>query len=752
MDLIRSMQMHGDLAVCVALAGVFIAAIFLMLMNPSYTAESLIDVQPQQYDPSALESYLQQQVNRVTRHDVLAAAFRRLEGDDWQHEGEGELAAIERLGHAVRVTRVAGSYQIAVSGTAADPDSAARVANAVADSYIQATNREQPGSARLAGAAVAPLHPAESSRIRIAVYVAIAFCFFGLIAAIVANNLDPNIYIPADIERVIGFAPMGALPDAAEVPEAVIEEHLLSLAAALEHAHQQGMVKNCIFTGAGAGAGVTTIVTRVHAILGAMGKSAALMDASSSPTAPPDMPPPIETSDTISPRISQRGSRSTALRRSMAEEGREQSLVLTDAAPLPISAETEYLVRFADAVIVVVESGRTTREQLHEVAAALQRLNVSAVGFVLNRVTLKKATPAFRASVRAMEKHLRDQDGTDLKQIDGRKAVPAEVNTTMKRNIDNSSDGAPGDARNPRPASTSHDEPTATSAEAAAQATPPIGTDWATFLAEAEEALAQLRKLPQIEAATKATLQAASDRAIAERQWEQVLPVAGPNPLAKQPIEPIPLPAEQKPWWVVDPMAKPDPPQFTAPGRPLPGLEPDANPQLRAGTRDFRVSARSATPWRPIPVERMGIEHETSTEEAMELELGPHSNNLVSRLSSLRNLSGMLSRRQHEIPVASVNYEPFYPARFESEALRPAFDNIRPMGAGEAVESNAPSWVADAARILNSESGNEGRGEASARSTNRPFNSSGSFNRAQLDALDESPTLPSKRGQYNPLE
>jgi hypothetical protein len=34
---------------------------------------------------------------------------------------------------------------------------------------------------------------------------------------------------------------------------------------------------------------------------------------------------------------------------------------------------------------------------------------VAAVGFVLNRVSLKKADPAFRRSVRGIERHLRDQ-------------------------------------------------------------------------------------------------------------------------------------------------------------------------------------------------------------------------------------------------------------------------------------------------------------------------------------------------------
>ncbi len=60
-------------------------------------------------------------------------------------------------------------------------------------------------------------------------------------------------------------------------------------------------------------------------------------------------------------------------------------------------------------MVVVIESGVTTRAQLRRVTALLQRLNLSAVAFVLNRVSLAKADTAFRNSVQEIEKHLRTQ-------------------------------------------------------------------------------------------------------------------------------------------------------------------------------------------------------------------------------------------------------------------------------------------------------------------------------------------------------
>jgi Mrp family chromosome partitioning ATPase len=247
---------------------------------------------------------------------------------------------------------------------------------------------------------------------RQALMTILAGVFFGLLAAVAAHKLDPRVYIATDVERVLGFAPMAMLPDFTEVSDRVVEEHMLRLAAGIEYARQQGNLKSCIFTGTGPGAGVTSVVTRVREMLEAMGRSTVLVDASGN-----SLPPPpansggLDLQDTSSQLATRRGSSSTALLQQLAEETEtgEESLVLTDTAPLTVSAETEYLARMVDCAIIVIESGVTTRSQLREVAHSLQKLDVAAVGFVLNRVGLKKADPAFRRSVQGIERHLRAQ-------------------------------------------------------------------------------------------------------------------------------------------------------------------------------------------------------------------------------------------------------------------------------------------------------------------------------------------------------
>jgi succinoglycan biosynthesis transport protein ExoP len=283
-----------------------------------------------------------------------------------------------------------------------------------------------PSGAYVSTPADVPNHRAKSGRTRNALVIVMAGLFIGLIAAVVRHKMDRHVYVGSDLESVLGFGPMALLPDFSEVSDGAAEEHLLRLAAAIEHAHKQGRLRNCVFTGADSGTGVTTIVTRVRALLEAMGRPTVYVDASGT-SAGEDHAEAPGLQGTKALATTGGGSRQTALSYRMANEGDDQTMVLTDAAPIAVSAETEYLARFADCAIVVVESGVTTRAEIRDAAATLQRLNVGAVGFVLNRVGLAKADPAFRSSVAAIEKHLQSQMGASARRPKRTEAVVAAI-------------------------------------------------------------------------------------------------------------------------------------------------------------------------------------------------------------------------------------------------------------------------------------------------------------------------------------
>jgi Mrp family chromosome partitioning ATPase len=285
-----------------------------------------------------------------------------------------------------------------------------------------------PGAVYLASAALPPLHAARAKVLRNGFILVLAGLVIALGSALIAHNLDKRVYTAQDVERVLGFAPMAQIPDLLEVGTGVTEEYMLRLAAAVEHAHQQGMLNSCIFTGIAAGAGVTTVSSRVSSMLEAMGRETVLVDAVGAPQARLGEPAGNPGTDLVH---APRGSRSTALLQQMNKEAGEDSVVVTDTAPLLVSGETEYLARFVDSAIVVIESGVTTKAQLREVAQTLQRLEVSSVGFVLNRISLEHANAGFRESVCAVESHLNSQarpaDATPFRPVPLQEAPPESV-------------------------------------------------------------------------------------------------------------------------------------------------------------------------------------------------------------------------------------------------------------------------------------------------------------------------------------
>jgi hypothetical protein len=261
-------------------------------------------------------------------------------------------------------------------------------------------------------ATVTPERPFDAGVIRNAVAFLLVFGLVGLAATLAAHKMDRRIYVAGDVEQVLGVAPLAQLPDFDEVSEGVAGELVMRLASRIDYASRQAGLRQCVFTGTGAGTGVTTVAGRVKEMLGAMGRTAVLVrptaaqrrgDGTSQFRSEPN-----EQADRPAPVLADNGA---------AENGRGyDDLTLTDAAPLTASAETEELARHCDGAIVIVESGATTRAELRATADRLQQLNVTAVGFVLNRIGRSKADPSFRRSVKETERQLRCQDRASIQK------------------------------------------------------------------------------------------------------------------------------------------------------------------------------------------------------------------------------------------------------------------------------------------------------------------------------------------------
>ena len=261
-----------------------------------------------------------------------------------------------------------------------------------------------PGFCAIAQAqSLAPSSQAGNSMFAVAVLLGLIV--LGVAVAVVARLRDPKVYTSLDVERVVGTEPMAVLPDFSEVPNEVAEAHLMRLLSAMQSAGKERSLKNCIFTGVGAGAGTTTVAARMKELLVTLGNAPLIVDATDTSAAP----------GSEDASWDERTARLDGLTRALLQlvgddaRGHQGQMVLADAAPVTVSAKTESLIEHADCAIVVIESGATTRAQLRNAANILERLNAPAAGFVLNRVKLAKADRAFRRSVEEMTRSVQER-------------------------------------------------------------------------------------------------------------------------------------------------------------------------------------------------------------------------------------------------------------------------------------------------------------------------------------------------------
>ncbi|HEY3629184.1 MAG TPA: hypothetical protein VGL00_23040, partial [Terracidiphilus sp.] len=389
------MRLHARLFAWILLAGVASAAAYLFAVWPVYEAECLVYIPPAPpqlraaagtqilaTDAVTPPSSTWQQFRDVTRGEVLEAALHKMP-PGWRSGGESDSAAIERLRGAISLERLDDSSQISIKARASQAALAADTANAVGASFVESASTGQqadspwlqrpggPGTTHVSARALPPLHPSVLPLLPNVFAILLAAVAVALGSAVVANAGDPRVYVAADLERAIGCSPLAQVPDFQQVASQVGEECLLRVAEALEHACRQNGWKRCMITGAAHGVGASTLAARVTAMLEGMGRSTVVVNASATP-AP---------------------SRETLLQQ-IAGMTDEETIALTDALPLLGSGETRYLARFVDSAIVVIQSGLTTHAQLREIAKSLQRLDVAAVGFVINRVSISKADAA----------------------------------------------------------------------------------------------------------------------------------------------------------------------------------------------------------------------------------------------------------------------------------------------------------------------------------------------------------------------
>ena len=284
-----------------------------------------------------------------------------------------------------------------------------------------------PGSVHLFSPAMTPLGPEKSKILLFLVMMFPISAFMGVAAAVVLDLRDPHIYTSADVEAVLGFAPVGMLFDDREVTQLVFDECALRLAAGIDHAARAAGARTFVITGVNSGAGTTSIIENLGSMLAKIGRKTLVIDPSGNneptafvtfgtdlqrrpvrfsdgtmgmPSATTELQPVKSGRQTLPVKPSPMNGYVFERFQMMSSE---YDIVLIDAAPLLLSAETEYLARMADVTVLVSEAGKTKKVWLTRAARLLERLGVAGAAAVVNKVNPARVDEALKHDLREFE-------------------------------------------------------------------------------------------------------------------------------------------------------------------------------------------------------------------------------------------------------------------------------------------------------------------------------------------------------------
>ena len=283
---------------------------------------------------------------------------------------------------------------------------------------------KSPGSVHLFSSARAPESPLPSA----ARFVLPALLPIALLVAtggvVLIDFLDRRIYTNTDVEEILGFSPIGSLFDDHDVSMQIFDEGTLRMAGGIDQAARTAAVRTIVLTSINAGAGTTSIVENLGSALARLGRKTLTIDSSG--VTPPmayvtlsleqsahrvmsgvhvrkedvDVWPTTDITQPFSPRLTPL---TNLMDQAFKDSTIEYDIVLIDTTPILISAETEYLARFADVTILVLDAGKTTRSQLVRTARLLERLHIQGMAVVLNKIRYSRANRASRDDVSAFE-------------------------------------------------------------------------------------------------------------------------------------------------------------------------------------------------------------------------------------------------------------------------------------------------------------------------------------------------------------
>lgn len=302
---------------------------------------------------------------------------------------------------------------------------------------------EAPGFLRIQSAALPPDYPIGGGPKKMVVLALVAAIGLGLIVPIGIDLLDKRIKTAAQVHRLLGFAPVAALLDKQAVENRLVwGDQMRRLMLALSREERQRGARRIALTAVKAGSGVTDLLLDLAREFARDGLRVIVVEANAL------QPDDRYLADSLAPglidllngevaldsvivpaqgTLPDRIPVGLAVQRHLPFYDRfpqtldplleRYDVILLDTPPVLLSADTEFMARYADVLLLLVSAQHVLPDELGRAARLLEKAYPQVFGVVVNRLkvykgggyyadTVKKYEESEAAAVRLLHAHL----------------------------------------------------------------------------------------------------------------------------------------------------------------------------------------------------------------------------------------------------------------------------------------------------------------------------------------------------------
>jgi Mrp family chromosome partitioning ATPase/capsular polysaccharide biosynthesis protein len=309
---------------------------------------------------------------------------------------------------------------------------------------------EAPGFLRVQSAALPPEYPIGGSRKMGVLMALVAAMALGLIVPIGLDVLDRRIKTATQVHRLLGFAPVAALLDKQDAGNRLVWlDQMRRLVLAMGQEERQHGARRIALTAVKAGSGVTELLLDLAQEFARDGLRVIVVEANAlkpdnrylSESLAPGLIDllngEVALDQVIVPAqgaLPDRIPVGLALQRHLPFYDRfpqtldplleSYDVILLDAPPVLLSADTEFLARYADVMLLLVSAQHTLPGELERAARLLEKADPRVFGVIVNRLKVYKGGGYYADTVKKYQESETAANGLLQAHLDrGRAAI-----------------------------------------------------------------------------------------------------------------------------------------------------------------------------------------------------------------------------------------------------------------------------------------------------------------------------------------